>query len=105
MKKQLAVYLVLGLLAGLLVTACAGVVTGVGPLTIHQPIMGPAVVGLEAPAIEVAPLGNPMLSRHLQGEKLAQPQAAAEWVFEYGGCPRGAHDVSGATAKTEQSNP
>jgi hypothetical protein len=109
MKKQLTLYLVLSLLAGLLVTACAGVATGVGPMTLHQPIVGPAVVGLEAPALDLAPLANSMLSRHLAMEKATQTQLQTEWALEHGGCSRGGHDdlgmYNGDLSIAQQSNP
>jgi hypothetical protein len=93
-RKSLALYLVLGLLLGLLLTACAGVAAGQNGVTVGGPsIFGASIDSLAVPALDLAPAqAQPLMMRSLfSARELQQVQQLQQMqsLFHAGGCHGG----------------
>ncbi len=94
-RRKLALYLVLGLLVGLLLTACAGVAAGQNGVTLGGPsIFGPSIDTLALPALSQAQ-AHPVMMRSLMGarelqqiQQLQQLQQLQS-LYHSGGCSHG----------------
>jgi hypothetical protein len=86
-RKQRSVYLVLGLVVGLFLTACAGVATGQIDVAgaVNVPVLGPAIEGLHLPELNFRPA---TLDTARQME-LHRTVESAVWSGPY--CLRGDH--------------
>lgn len=91
MNKRRAVFLVLGIILGLLVTACAGIATSDGQVLSGPTLFGPSIDSLSLPVLEPAPAAEARPMQAVRMERVAEQaveqaiEQAQQQMMLYGG--------------------